>query len=197
MSELQVRPKITILGQDEHETDTENRTSTNSTSDLTNPLEMVKKTCQALEFLNSDVRARSQAQITILGQDEHETDTENQTSTNSASDLTKPLEMVKKTYQALELLNSDVRARSQAQITILGQHEHETNTENLTSKNSASYLTNPLEMVKKTCHALELLNSEVRARSQAQITILGQDEHETDTENRTSTNSVSDLKNPS
>ena len=47
------------MGQDEHETDKENRTSTNSTSDLTNPLEMVKKTFQALEFLNSDVRARS------------------------------------------------------------------------------------------------------------------------------------------
>ena len=54
---------------------------------------MVKKTCQALELLNSDVRARSQTQMTILGQDEHETVTENQTSTNSASDLTNPLQM--------------------------------------------------------------------------------------------------------
>ena len=95
-----------------HETDTENRTSTNSASDLTNPLEMVKKTCQALEFLNSDVQARSLAKITILGQDEHETDTENRTSTNSTSDLTNPSEMVKQTCQALELLNSDARARS-------------------------------------------------------------------------------------
>ena len=31
-----------MLGQDEHETDTKNRTSTNSASELTNPLEMVK-----------------------------------------------------------------------------------------------------------------------------------------------------------
>ena len=32
----------------------------------------------------------------MLGQDEHETDTKNRTLTNSASELTKPLEMVKK-----------------------------------------------------------------------------------------------------
>ena len=157
---------------------------------------MVKKTCQALELLNCDVRARCQAQITILGQDEHETDTENRTSTNSASDLTNPLEMLIKTCQALEWLNFDVRARSQAQIMILGQDEHETDTENRTSTNSVSDLTNPLQMIKKTCQVFELLNSDVRARSQAQITILGQDENETDTENRTSTNSASDLTNP-
>ena len=110
---------------------------------------MVKKACQALELLNSDDQASSQAQITILGQDKHETDTENRTSTNSASDLTNPLELVKKTCQALELLNSDVQASSQAQITILGQDKHETDTENRTSTNSASDLTNPLEMAKK------------------------------------------------
>ena len=39
MSEIGV---ITMLGQDGHETDTKNRTSTNSDSELTNPLEMVK-----------------------------------------------------------------------------------------------------------------------------------------------------------
>ena len=74
---------------------------------------MVKKTCQTLELLNYDVRVRSKAQTTILGQDEHETDTENRSSTDSASELTNPLEMVKKkTCLAFELLNSDVRARS-------------------------------------------------------------------------------------
>ena len=31
------------LGQDKHETDKENRTSTNSASNLTNPVEMLKK----------------------------------------------------------------------------------------------------------------------------------------------------------
>ena len=35
---------------------------------------MVKKTYQAFESFNSDVRARSYAQITILGHDEQETD---------------------------------------------------------------------------------------------------------------------------
>ena len=61
--------------------------------------------------LNSDVRHRSLVEIKVLGQDEHETDTKNWTSTNSASELRNPLEMVNKTYQAFESLNSDVRAR--------------------------------------------------------------------------------------
>ena len=56
-----------MLGQDEHETDTKNRTTTNSASELTNPLLMVKKLIQGFELLNSDVGARSKAQITILG----------------------------------------------------------------------------------------------------------------------------------
>ena len=57
---------------------------------------MVKKTCQALESLNSDVRARIEAQMTILGLDEHDTDAKNRTSRNLVSELTNPLEMVKK-----------------------------------------------------------------------------------------------------
>ena len=69
----------------EHETDAKNRTLTNSASEFTNPLEMVKKTCQSLESLNYDVRARIFAQITILGQDEKEIDAKNRTLTNSAS----------------------------------------------------------------------------------------------------------------
>ena len=48
----------------------------------------------------------------------------------------------------MELLNSDARPRSLAQITILDQHEHETDMENWTSTNSVSELTNPLEIVK-------------------------------------------------
>ena len=43
----------------------------------------------------------------------------------------------------MESLNYDVRARSQAQITILGQDEQETGAKNRTSKNLASQLTNP------------------------------------------------------
>ena len=46
-----------------------------------------------------------------MGQVENETDTKNRTSTNSASELTNPLELGKNTYQALESLNSDVRDR--------------------------------------------------------------------------------------
>ena len=93
-------------------------TARNSASELMNPLEMVKKTCQPFESLNSDVRDRSEVEITMLGQDEHETDMKNRTSTNSTSELTNPLEMVKtlemvkKPIQAFESLNSEVRARS-------------------------------------------------------------------------------------
>ena len=124
----------------------------------------------------------------MLGKDEKEIDTKNRTSTNSASQLTNPLEMVKKTFQAFESLDFAVRARSQSQITMLGQDEHETDAKNRTLMSSASELTNPFDMVKKTCQALEQLNYDVRDKSQAQITILGQDEHETDAKNRTSTN---------
>ena len=92
-----------MLDQDYHETDTKNRNLTNSDSERTNPLEMVKKPIQAFESLNSDIRARSIAQITILGQDEHETDAKNRTSTNLASQLTSPFEMVKKKH--FRLLN--------------------------------------------------------------------------------------------
>ena len=56
-----------MLGQDENKTNMEYRTSTNSASELTNPLKMVKKPIQAFESLNYDVRARSYAQITIFG----------------------------------------------------------------------------------------------------------------------------------
>ena len=87
---------MTILGLDEEETDAKNRTSRNSASELTNPLENCKKTIQAFESLNFDVRARSQAQITILGLDEVETDARNRTSRNSSSELMNHLEMVKK-----------------------------------------------------------------------------------------------------
>ena len=47
-----------------------------------------------------------------LGLIEEVTDAKNWTARNSASELTIPLEMVKKTILAFESLNSDVRARS-------------------------------------------------------------------------------------
>ena len=103
-----IQAQITILVPDEHETDAKNRTLTNSVYELTNPLEIVIKTCQSLESLNYDFRARIQAQITILGQDAHETDAKNQTLTTSVSELTNSFEIVKKTCQSLESLNYDV-----------------------------------------------------------------------------------------
>ena len=48
-----------ILGPNEQETDAKNRTSRNLASELTNPLEIVKKTCETKESLNYDVGARS------------------------------------------------------------------------------------------------------------------------------------------
>ena len=78
------------MGQDENETDAKNQTLTNSASELTNPLDMVIKTFQAFDSINSDVRARILASITILGQDEHERDGKNRTSMNSAFELTNP-----------------------------------------------------------------------------------------------------------
>ena len=109
---------------------------------------MIKKTIQAFESLNSNVRVTIQAQFTILGQDQQETDAENRASTNLASQLTNPLEMVKKTIQDFESLNFEVRDKSQVEITMFGQDEQETDTKIRTSMNSASELTNPLEIVK-------------------------------------------------
>ena len=57
-----------------------------------------------MQSLNYEFRPKSYAQITILGQDEQEADTINRTSTNSASELTNPLELVKETCQDLESL---------------------------------------------------------------------------------------------
>ena len=60
MSELGVRPQITILGQDENETDTKNWTSTNSAFELSNPLEMDKNQFRLLNrsILMSELRVR-------------------------------------------------------------------------------------------------------------------------------------------
>ena len=103
----------------------------------------------AFQSLNSNVRGRIQAQIMILVPDEQETDTKNRTSTNEVLSSRTPLEIVKKTFQAFELINSNVRAKIQAKITILVSDEQEKDAKNRTSMNSASELVNPLEMVKK------------------------------------------------
>ena len=72
---------------------------------------------------------------------------------------------MKRTFQAFESLNFEVRARSYSQITILSQDAKDRDAKTWATRNSASELTNPLEMLKKTCQALESLNSNVRDRS--------------------------------
>ena len=57
-SAFELTKEIAILGIVEHETDAKIRTSTNSASEH-KPHRNGKKTCQALESLNSDVRDRS------------------------------------------------------------------------------------------------------------------------------------------
>ena len=77
------------------------------------PLRNEKKTCQALESLNFDVGDRSLVHITMLGQDEHETYKKNRNSTNSASKLSNPLEMVKNQLRFLNcsILMSEIEVR--------------------------------------------------------------------------------------
>ena len=58
---------------------------------------------------------------------------------------------------------------------MLGSDEEEKDAKNRTSRNSASKLTNRLEMVKKKIQAFESLNSGLQARSWAQITIFSPD----------------------
>ena len=86
-----------MLGQDEDETDTKNRTSTNSTSELTNPLEMVKKHFKLLNLsiLMSEVGVRHKLRFWAQMSSKQTQKSDN--SMNLASQLTKPLEMVKKT----------------------------------------------------------------------------------------------------
>ena len=144
MSELGVRPKLRFWAKMSKKRTRKIRLQRISFS-AHEHLEMVKKIFQPFESLNFEVQARSQSQITILSQDEKDNDAKNGDARNSASELTNPFEMVKeKTCQALESLNSDVRARSQVEITMLGQDKQETYMKNRTSTNSASELTNPL-----------------------------------------------------
>ena len=54
-----------MLGQDEHETDTQNRTLTNSAYELMNPLEMVKTQFKLLNrsIVRSEVGVRPQLEF--------------------------------------------------------------------------------------------------------------------------------------
>ena len=137
------------MGQDEEEKDAKNRNSRNSASEITNPLEMVKKHFSLLNrsILKSELGVRPK--LRFWAKISRKQTQKKQSSRNSASELTNALEMVKKTCQSLESLNSNVRARSQAQIMILGQDSEAIDAKNRTKTNSASEVMNPLEMVKK------------------------------------------------
>ena len=97
----------------------------------------------------------------MLGQDEHETDKKNRTSTNSAYEFPNPLEMVK---NQLRLLNRLILMSEQGvrpKLRFLAQMSTKQTQKNLAARNSSSELTNPLEIIKKTCQALESLNYDV------------------------------------
>ena len=85
-----------MLGQDDHETDTKNRTSTNSTSQITNPLEMVKNQFSLFNrsIMMSELGVRPKLRFAV--QMSSKQTQKNLTARNTASELTNPLEMVKK-----------------------------------------------------------------------------------------------------
>ena len=66
-----------------------------------------------MELLNSIVRDRSYAEITMVVPDEHETDTKNRTSANSDSELTNLLEMAKNQFSLMNrsILMSELGVR--------------------------------------------------------------------------------------
>ena len=104
------------MSQDEKDTDAKNWAARNSASEITNPLEMAKKTFQAFASPNSDIRARSYSQITILSQDEKDADAKNWAARNSPnldSELTNPLELVKNQFRLLNhsILMSELGVR--------------------------------------------------------------------------------------
>ena len=106
------------MGLDENETNAKNRTLRKSASELTNSLEMVKKRVRLWNrsILMSEVGVKPK--FTILGLDEHETDAKNRTSRNSSSELTNPLEMVKKHVRLRNrsIMVSELGVRSKLRI---------------------------------------------------------------------------------
>ena len=100
---------------------------------------------------SSDVRARSKAEITILGQDEEEKDAKNRTSRNSASELTNPLEMQKEHFSLLNrsIFKSELGVRPKLRFWAMLSRKQ-------ISKNSANQHANPLEMVNKNISVIEI-----------------------------------------
>ena len=125
----------------------------------------------------------------MLGRYEHETDTKNRTLKNSTSKLTNPLESVKNHLRLLD--------RSIMMPEIGVGPRWATNGREKSNINEFSFSAHePLRNGKKTIQAFESLNSDARDRSWVEITKLGQDEHETNTKNQSSTNLASEVTNP-
>ena len=112
-----------MLGQDEHETDTKNRTSKNLTSELTNTLEMVKKNMSGFgiaQFWSPRLElAWNYDVVPWWAWNRQEKSAFNEFSFWAHE----PLIYGKKLIQAFESLNYEVWARSLDQITILGTNE--------------------------------------------------------------------------
>ena len=98
----------------------------------------------------------------MFGHDEHETDTENRTSTNSASELTNPLEMVTKKHVRLwnrSILMSEIGVSSKfrcwAKMSMKQTRKIKLQRIQLLSSRTP-------RNGKQTCQALEMHNSDVR-----------------------------------
>ena len=106
------------LGQYKHETDAKNRTLTNSTSELTNPLEVVKKHFRLLNrsILISELGFRPKLRVWAIISTKQTR--KNRNLTNSTSELTNPLEIVKKHFRLLNrsILISELGFRPKLQF---------------------------------------------------------------------------------
>ena len=85
----------------------------------------------------------------MLGQDEDETDTKNQNSTNSAYELTNPLEMVKSQFRLLNRSSLMSELGVMPKLRFWAQMSSKQKQKNMTARNSTSELSIPLERGKK------------------------------------------------
>ena len=83
-----------MLGQGEHETDTKNRTSTNSVYEFTNCLEMVKTQLRLLNRLILMSEQGVRPKLRFFAQMSTKQTQKNLTARSSSSELTNPLEII-------------------------------------------------------------------------------------------------------
>ena len=100
----------------------------------------------------------------MLGHDEHETDTKNRTLTNSSFELTNPLSMVENQFNLLNrsILKFELGVRPKLRFwTEMSSNRHKKSDSKEFSLGAHEHLRNG----KKTCQALESLNSELQYSS--------------------------------